>query len=819
MSTTTQSTTVRNTAVRLRAEGFHPTVIYPAGIVVKDGGEPEDGKRPMGEKWGLNQITIDLIYSRFRRYPKAGAGLCMGPGKAPGRKWLIDAEGDGSQAPDSLNTLCGGEDIKTRGWMATRGDHALFIVEDEARFSAIVEWLGGSGDDVGVIKVPELPDLELRVGGTRGGQPIQIQCVCPPSIGTNGKPREWNGVETIAVLPEAAYAFLERLAAEREARSHPTANGSPGGNGKPTDGFRVPKATTELDGLKKWWAIKLAALAAEVAKTVKPGRRTALRANTITMAGYAANPIVRRYGLLDEATIVATMKAAGRDCGLEQHRIDEAVDSGMEYGRANPLDWPERLDPPGDKAKDDTLDARLAKLPRTDLGNGERLAARFGKDLRYCYPWGKWLCWDGRRWAIDLTGAVRRKAKATVRGILREASTIKDDEKRKEHTKWWANSEGRGRVDAMLVSAAAELGIAILPEQMDRDPWLLNVLNGTIDLRTGKLRPHRREDVITKLCPVEYDPDAQCPLWLSTLDLFFDRPDPEARAELIRYWQRLCGYVLVGVIRDHVLPVAYGIGSNGKSTILGAMLDVLGIDYAMKATPDLFMAKKTDTHPTDRADLFGKRLVVVIETESGRRLNESMVKELTGGDRVRARRMREDFWEFAPSHTLVMATNHKPAIRGTDNGIWRRLKLVPFTVALTDDQADKAMPEKLRAELPGILAWCVRGCLEWQRDGVEPPQEVVDATSAYRAEQDLLGAFLAECTFTSPTMQAKAGELYARYRHWGEAGSEHVMTSTMFGLAMQERGFEKKTSNGVWYLGVGLKPESETTSDDDYPNF
>jgi putative DNA primase/helicase len=187
-----------------------------------------------------------------------------------------------------------------------------------------------------------------------------------------------------------------------------------------------------------------------------------------------------------------------------------------------------------------------------------------------------------------------------------------------------------------------------------------------------------------------------------------------------------------------------------------------------------------------------------------------MVKELTGGDRIRARRMREDFWEFTPTHTLVMATNHKPAIRGTDNGIWRRLKLVPFTVALSDDQADKAMPEKLRAELPGILAWCVRGCQDWQREGLVPPQEVVEATSAYRAEQDVLGAFLDECTYSSPQMRTKAGELFARYRQWAESGSEHVMTLTTFGLAMQERGFEKRKSLGtIQYMGVGLRAENE----------
>ena len=167
---------------------------------------------------------------------------------------------------------------------------------------------------------------------------------------------------------------------------------------------------------------------------------------------------------------------------------------------------------------------------------------------------------------------------------------------------------------------------------MDLDPWAFNVANGTIDLQSGELRPHRRQDGITKLCEVSYDVNAPCHLWLETLRTFFSRPDPNHQGALIDYWQRLCGYALCGVIRDHVLPVAYGTGSNGKSTILGALLDVFGPDYSMKATPDMLMAKRNDSHPTDRTDLFGKRLVVAIETEEGLRLNETMVKELTGGD-------------------------------------------------------------------------------------------------------------------------------------------------------------------------------------------
>jgi putative DNA primase/helicase len=455
------------------------------------------------------------------------------------------------------------------------------------------------------------------------------------------------------------------------------------------------------------------------------------------------------------------------------------------------------------------IDADLAKTHRTDLGNAERFVARHGPDVRYCHPWRSWLVWDGRRWKIDDTGEARRRACQTAREILHEASLIEDEDDRKKHSGWAFKSESSERLAAMLRVAECEKGVPILPNELNRDPWLFNCSNGTIDLRTGELRQHSRRDFITQLCPVEFDPGAQCPLWQATLSKFFHRSDPSKKSELIGYWQRICGYAMVGEVRDHVLPVAFGPGSNGKSTILGTLLDVFGPDYGMKATPDMFMARKHDPHPTERTDLFGKRLVAAIETEAGRRLNETMVKELTGGDRIRARRMRENNWEFSPTHTLIMATNHKPVIHGTDNGIWRRLKLVPFTVSVSGADADTEMLEKLRAEHPGILAWCVCGTMAWKQYGLKAPEEVTEATASYRKEQDVIGAFLDEFTLSSSSCRVKAGVLYARYKTWAESGNEYVATQTAFGLAIQERGFEKHTSNGIWYLGIGLRQEEK----------
>ncbi|WP_165252967.1 phage/plasmid primase, P4 family [Paludisphaera soli] len=452
----------------------------------------------------------------------------------------------------------------------------------------------------------------------------------------------------------------------------------------------------------------------------------------------------------------------------------------------------------GDEAE--SLDAVLARKARTDMGNGERFAARHGGDVRYCKPWGDWLVWDGRRYAVDRTGAVQRLAKDTARRILVEAATLDGDDQKRlaDHA---IASQSKTRIDAMIAMAATEPGIPILPEEMNRDGWLLNCRNGTIDLRTGELRPHDRADLITQLCPVDFDPDAECPQWEATLDLFFDK-----NQALIAYWQRVCGYALVGVVRDHVMPVCYGDGSNGKSTILGTLLDVLGTCYAMKAPPAMLMAKAVESHPTDRADLHGKRLVVAIETEAGRRLDEVMVKELTGGDRIRARRMRQDFWEFSPTHTIIMATNHKPVVKGTDNGVWRRLRMIPFAVKVDAANADTAMPDKLRAEFPGILAWCVRGCLAWKEVGLAEPDIVSKATAEYRSEQDVVGLFLGDRALLDPSVKRRCSEVYQAYQSWAESAGERAMTLRAFGDAMKERGVETKTSNGKWYVGVGLKP-------------
>lgn len=444
-----------------------------------------------------------------------------------------------------------------------------------------------------------------------------------------------------------------------------------------------------------------------------------------------------------------------------------------------------------------------------DTGNGERFRAHHGADVRYCHPWQKWLVWDGRRWRLDDCGDVRHRAKRTARGIYDEAARItatteSAEARRKALATWAGKSASRDRRAAMVELAQVEPGIPILPEKINKNPWLLTVENGTVDLQTGKLRPHRRQDLITQLAPVAYDPAAECPLFLTFLGRITG-----GNEGLATFLQRFLGYALTGVIREHVLVMAWGNGSNGKSTLLKTFLGLLG-DYAYQAPADLIMAKKNEAHPTDQAGLFGRRFVVCMETPEGRAMDETRMKALTGGDLVTARRMHEDFWSFEPTHKLVLGTNHKPMIRTTDHGTWRRQKLVPFTTKIPDHEQDKALPEKLRAEFPGILRWAVEGCLAWQREGLGEPPEITKATDAWRNESDPLAGFLAAECELGEEYTAEAAALYLAFERYARETSDEVLTKQAFGRRLTERGMvATRTKKARGWLGLRLRAEAE----------
>ncbi len=432
----------------------------------------------------------------------------------------------------------------------------------------------------------------------------------------------------------------------------------------------------------------------------------------------------------------------------------------------------------------------------TDMGNAERFVGRHGRDVRYCYPWAKWLIWTGARWEVDVAGMVHRLAKGTVRGIYGEAAAAEDESERKALAKHATASEAEGKIKAMLELAKSDVPVS--PDDLDADPWLLNAPNGTVDLRTGELRAHRREDLLTKTAGAEYQPDAPAPAW----GAFLERVLPGE--ELRRFIQRSTGYSATGDTSEQCMFINHGAGANGKSTFQEALAECLG-DYAMRAPTEMLMVKRTGGIPNDVARLKGARFVAASETEEGRRLAESLVKDLTGQDTITARFMRAEFFDFKPSHKLWLSTNHKPEIRGTDSAIWRRIRLVPWSVTIPPAERDRKLPEKLRQELAGVLAWVVQGCIEWRREGLGEPEEVRAATAGYRAEMDTLAAFIDECCVVAQNARTPATHLYTAYKGWCEESGERHDTQKKFGMRLTERGFEREKAGVYYWLGIGLR--------------
>jgi putative DNA primase/helicase len=451
------------------------------------------------------------------------------------------------------------------------------------------------------------------------------------------------------------------------------------------------------------------------------------------------------------------------------------------------------------KKKDVPTPVRTS-YPVNDTERAQRFAKKCANELKYIQAWKRWLLWNGVRWVPDEDGAVFRKAQEIPRLLQKEAAEIEDDDKRKKAFVAAIRAGDRSKLEAMIKLAECQPGIAASPTLFDSDRWLLGVANGVVDLRTGEFREARKEDYITKQAGVAYDPAATCHLWEKFLLRVF-----AGDAELISFIQRAVGYTLTGEILEQCLFFPYGTGQNGKSTFIESMHQLMGT-YAVKASPALYTLNRWGTEPeAEIARLKGTRLATGSETEEGARLAEARVKDSTGGDTLTGRELYGHPFNFSPTHKLWIYGNHLPDIRGNDDGIWRRIKLIPFEVKKPDEAKDPKLPEKLLKELPGILNWAIRGCLEWQKRGLGTPATVIEATTEYREEEDEIGEFIGEkCTCAG---QVERSDLHDAYREWAEGrGVRMPMTTKAFAKRLRVRpGISELKSNGRRYWnGISL---------------
>lgn len=484
----------------------------------------------------------------------------------------------------------------------------------------------------------------------------------------------------------------------------------------------------------------------------------------------------------------------------------------------------------------------LAQSDKTDAANADAVVRAYPNTFLYVVEWEMWIMWDGSRWSLPggKSGARDRvlhciirsarvryvAAKARIDELTEEAKVIqtrfgKDSDEFEANIyaqkaqfallKWLEASQNSSRVNGCETLLRGKL--AAHKSDLDAHPWLFNVANGTVDLRTGELRNHDRTDLLTQLSPIEYDPNATAPNWEALLSRAMKED-----AAMVLYLQRLIGYTLTGTTQEHILVFHYGnTGSNGKSTFLAALRNLMG-EYGCTAPRNILFEPKngSEPHPTELARLYGRRLVTCSEVPEHVELAEAKVKDLTGGDVISVRRMNENFWDLTPTHTLHAAGNHKPEVRGTDGGIWRRIKLVPWVVEIPVDQQDKGLGDKLKAELPGILAWAVKGCLLWQKVGLSEPTAVTEAGAEYRSESDVLGSFFStQCVF-EPEARHACKYFRKAYEMWCEEMGYHAVSARVMGRRLREKGVTDITVRvdgrpAQGWAGVRTKSAAELT--------
>lgn len=575
----------------------------------------------------------------------------------------------------------------------------------------------------------------------------------------------------------------------------------------PTPREPLPRAPeTNRNGRARRWAEK--ALAEECASVANKasGRNDELNRAAFSLGQIVAGGLLSEIEVSAELTEAARQASARGDHPLTPTEIRNTIKSGLSKGAAAPRYGPPEREPrpaktqakPEGKGAHDSEDGgplpeiRARRL--TDLANAHRLRDTHGEDLRHSSALG-WLCWDRKRWARS-GKAVERRAHRLGAIIRREASELRDADAAKAFFAHAKYSEGSAGIGNALRLAQALDGIDADHVDFDADPWALNVTNGTLNLRTGELRPHRRADHLTKLAPLRYDPDAECPTWIAHLQTVFGGDQTVSD-----YFQFLCGYTLTGATHLDLFPILHGPRGTGKSTTIDTFKTVLGSDYATALDVEAIMMHRYARHTCDIAALRGARMVYAVEPSEGRRINEGLVKGMTGGDTMSARFMKQDPFEFSPTHKLWLGTNHKPVIR--DDALFRRIRLIPFTVQLWGTpEDDPNIEDKLNCEREGILAWAVRGARQSAKGEPAIPDAVRAATAEYEAESDVIGEFLRECCIEDRHVECSKKALFAAWRDFTDGRG---MGRNTFNKKIEDRGFDSyRRAGDLYWIGLRL---------------
>lgn len=454
----------------------------------------------------------------------------------------------------------------------------------------------------------------------------------------------------------------------------------------------------------------------------------------------------------------------------------------------------------------ESLEIPAALYECTDYGNGQRLIRKYGDNIRYCTTFKSWFIWDNEVWKKDCNLEIERLADDIVQSINQEADSCKDPITQTELQKWAKKSGGLSHRTDLITSARPY--VAITSEQWDADTNLFNCENGTLELDTLTFRKHRREDYLTKVARVKYDPDADCPIWEAHLSFIFN-----GNEEMIDAFQMWSGYCLLPDNREQIIFIPYGSGMNGKSATLNTMAHIFG-NYARSIDPNTLMASKRSSGGSPRPDIVrldGVRLITCIEGDEGDRLSEKLIKQITGGDTVVARTLFQEEREFKVGAKIWFATNHKPEIRGNDHAIWRRIRMIPFDVTIPMDKRDLKIEEKLQAEGSGILNWMIEGLKAFYKNGSQLvfPSKVQLATEEYRIESDIIGSFIGDCCIIDTDAKEYRSNILAAYYDWCKENGETPVSSKEFARELKERGVWAYDKGRRRWGGIRVKTESD----------